>query len=251
MAVEQVGVEMGWQGKGKFNVMLAGELAGYWIGIDTARLTMGVLEDLYGADPTQLLDSIASCLCDGSLPGGIDREGLRALTRPQFAEISNAIAEAYRVPPEPDSRPKKPTNAPKLTHHILTSTIAGVLSTLNVFSPVTRAKPVYVEIEIDEEPRRFELGWIGGYRGVYEGACLYPRTPARVKATEVASLDNLMARIEESIGKTLYRYEGGEFTVDQHRPFWFAETENEYPGYYFSSVRIESSRVVLCCKEQT
>ena len=77
---------------------LGGELEGCWIGIDPAKLTMGLLEDLYGADPKQLIDSVSGCLADGDLPHGISRDGLRTLTRPQFAEISNAVAEAYRVP---------------------------------------------------------------------------------------------------------------------------------------------------------
>ena len=77
---------------------LGGELEGCWIGIDPAKLTMGLLEDLYAADPKQLLDSVSSCLADGELPHGLGRDGLRALTRSQFAEISNAVAEAYRVP---------------------------------------------------------------------------------------------------------------------------------------------------------
>lgn len=77
---------------------LGGELEGYWIGIDPVSLTMGLLEDLYGADPTRLLDSVSDCIADGDLPHGLGRDGLRALTRSQFAEISNAVAEAYRVP---------------------------------------------------------------------------------------------------------------------------------------------------------
>ena len=77
---------------------LGGELEGCWIGIDPAELTMGLLEDLYGADPKQLIDSVSACLADGDLPHGVSRDGLRALTRSQFAEISNAVAEAYRVP---------------------------------------------------------------------------------------------------------------------------------------------------------
>ena len=240
---------------------LGGPLQGSWIKVDPARLTMGLLEDRHGTWG-QFLDSIAGCLVDGDLKGGdVNRDALRALTLPEFAQISNAVADAYRLPP--DSQADTPKVAAKadligdatVIAHIPASTINVLLDELETLDPPTRRHAVYAYVEPDGT--LFELGWVGSYRGTYEQACLYPRAPRGVRAKEVASVDDLIGRLRDSFGKTIYGYKGGEYSVDPTRPFWFAETEDQHPGWYFSNIRVDvapdsgKKRVLVVCKEPT
>ena len=212
-------------------VELAGALDGEWIAIDRSRLTMGVLEDLYGSEPKQLIDSVASCLVAGSLDYGVSRAGLRELTRDQFAVITNAVAEAYRVP--------NTVEAPGQLYPVQDSSIAGVLNTLHVIPHTDWDKRLAIEADGEE----YIPGYVYSYRGDHADACVY--TPYPGNPGEANSIDKLSRMLEDSVGSRMTGWKGGEYNVDRHRPLWFANEEGTWPGWSFIRIRVEDDRVVL------
>lgn len=79
-------------------VPLKGALDGHTIEVDSRALTMGMIEDLQGGTAALMLDAVTSAVTGGTLPGGVDRAGLRRLTPTEFASVCEGIAGVLSVP---------------------------------------------------------------------------------------------------------------------------------------------------------